>query len=58
MLLKFYILSLQISMNVLKELIDAKIIATTPMEATPVDALDLAIGYSSMVLLVKVCGLI
>ena len=45
-------------MNVLKEVIDVKTIATTPMEAIPVDALDLAIGYSSMVLLVKVNGLV
>lgn len=45
-------------MNVLKEMIDVQTIATTPMEATPVDALDLAIGYSSMVLLVKVSDLV
>ena len=51
-------MSLQISMSVLKELIDVKITATTLMEATPVDALDLAIGYSLMVLLVKVSGLV
>ena len=45
-------------MNVLKELIGVQTIATTLMEATPVDALDLVIGYSSMVLLVKVSDLV
>ena len=41
-------------MNVLKELTDVKIIVTTLMEAIPVSVLDLATGFSSMELLVKV----
>ena len=47
--------SLQILMNVLKGLTDVKIIVTTLMEAIPVSVLDLATGFSSMELLVKVC---
>lgn len=41
-------------MNVLKGLTDVKIIVTTLMEAIPVSVLDLATGFSSMELLVKV----
>jgi hypothetical protein len=41
-------------MNVLKEHTDVKAIAITPMEAIPVDVLDLATGFSSMELPVKV----
>ena len=45
-------------MSALKDLIDVKTIVTTPMEDTPVDAQDLATGFSSMGQLVKVSDLV